>query len=42
MSGYVDAARAWLAQDPDATTREELTLLLARVDEGDAEAAADL
>lgn len=42
MSGVVDAARAWLAQDPDAVTREELTALLSRVEEGDAEAAADL
>ncbi len=42
MSEFVAAARAWLAQDPDATTREELTSLLSRVDEGDAEAAADL
>jgi phosphomannomutase len=42
VSEFVAAARAWLAQDPDATTREELTSLLSRVDEGDAEAAADL
>ncbi|RWR14967.1 phospho-sugar mutase [Microbacterium enclense] len=42
MSAFVDAARAWLAQDPDATTRDELTSLLARVEEGDAEASADL
>ena len=42
MSDHVAAARAWLAQDPDATTREELTALLARVEGGDAEAAADL
>ncbi|MCC4248322.1 MULTISPECIES: phospho-sugar mutase [Microbacterium] len=42
MSAFVAAARAWLAQDPDATTREELTSLLSRVEEGDAEAAADL
>ncbi|MGC0368066.1 phospho-sugar mutase [Microbacterium sp. SLBN-111] len=42
MSDHVAAARAWLAQDPDATTREELTALLARVEDGDAEAAADL
>lgn len=42
MSGYVDAARAWLAQDPDAVTRDELTSLLARVEDGDAETAADL
>ncbi|MDQ1137625.1 phosphomannomutase [Microbacterium sp. SORGH_AS 1204] len=42
MSGYVDAARAWLAQDPDAVTRDELTALLTRVEEGDATAADDL
>ncbi|MCT2085565.1 phospho-sugar mutase [Microbacterium enclense] len=42
MSEYLTAARAWLAQDPDATTRDELTSLLARVEEGDAEASADL
>ncbi len=42
MSAYVDAARAWMAQDPDAVTREELSELLARVEDGDAEAAADL
>ena len=42
MSDHVAAARAWLAQDPDATTREELTALLARVEGGDAEAPAAL
>lgn len=42
MSGYVDAARAWLAQDPDAVTRDELTALLTRVEEGDSTAADDL
>lgn len=42
MSAYVDAARAWMAQDPDAVTREELSEMLARVEDGDAEAAADL
>ncbi|MFJ4158796.1 phospho-sugar mutase [Microbacterium testaceum] len=31
-----------MAQDPDAVTREELSELLARVEDGDAEAAADL
>ncbi|MDR6690400.1 phosphomannomutase [Microbacterium sp. 1154] len=39
---HLDAARAWLAQDPDAVTRDELTSLLARVEEGDPAAAADL
>ena len=42
MSAYVDAARAWMVQDPDAMTREELSELLARVEDGDTEAAADL
>ncbi len=42
MSDHVDAARAWIAQDPDPVTREELTALVARVEDGDAEAAADL
>lgn len=42
MSAHVEAARAWIAQDPDAVTREELTALLARVEDGDAEASAEL
>jgi phosphomannomutase len=42
VNAFVAAGRAWLAQDPDATTREELTELLSRVEQGDAEAAADL
>ncbi|MBM3716495.1 MAG: phospho-sugar mutase, partial [Actinobacteria bacterium] len=42
MSAYVDAARGWLAQDPDAVTRDELTALLERVEAGDAAAANDL
>ncbi|MFN3949736.1 phospho-sugar mutase [Microbacterium sp.] len=42
MNDHVDAARAWIAQDPDAVTREELTALVARVEDGDADAAADL
>jgi len=42
VSEYLAAARAWLAQDPDAVTRAELSDLLARVEEGDAAAAADL
>ena len=42
MNAFVAAGRAWLAQDPDATTREELTELPSRVEQGDAEAAADL
>ena len=42
MSAYLAAARAWLAQDPDPVTREELSGLIARVEEGDAAAADDL
>ncbi|WP_295839093.1 phospho-sugar mutase [uncultured Microbacterium sp.] len=42
MSASLDAARSWLAQDPDAVTRDELTALIARVEAGDAEASADL
>lgn len=42
MSEYLAAARAWLAQDPDAVTRDELSELIARGEEGDAAAAADL
>ena len=42
MSTAVEQAKAWLAQDPDPHTREELESLLARVDEGDEEASADL
>ncbi|WP_367730920.1 phospho-sugar mutase [Microbacterium sp. LMI1-1-1.1] len=42
VSAYVDAARGWLAQDPDAVTRDELTALLERVEAGDAAAADDL
>ncbi len=36
------AAQAWLAQDPDPATREELADLIARADAGDDAAAADL
>ena len=42
MSEYLTAARAWLAQDPDPVTREELADLIARVEGGDAAAADDL
>lgn len=42
MSEYLTAARAWLAQDPDAVTRDELSTLIARVEDGDAAAADDL
>ncbi|KTS90859.1 phosphomannomutase [Microbacterium testaceum] len=42
MSEYLAAARAWLAQDPDPVTREELTALITRVEDGDDAAAADL
>jgi len=42
VSEYLTAARAWLAQDPDPVTREELSRLIARVEEGDDAAADDL
>lgn len=42
MSEYLTAARAWLAQDPDPVTREELADLISRVEEGDAAADDDL
>ncbi|MCR2765101.1 phospho-sugar mutase [Microbacterium sp. zg.B48] len=38
----LDAARAWLAQDPDGTTRTELEGLIEQTDRGDAAAAAEL
>lgn len=37
-----DAARAWLAQDPDPDTRDELAAVIAAAEAGDAVAAADL
>ena len=46
MSGgagsVLDAARAWLAQDPDEVTRAELDALLEAAEGGDATASADL
>ncbi|WP_442575022.1 phospho-sugar mutase [Microbacterium sp. F51-2R] len=42
MSTVVERARAWLAQDPDPETRDELSALLERVEEGDAAASVDL
>lgn len=38
----LDAARAWLAQDPDPETRDELAALLARAESGDTDASADI
>lgn len=38
----LDAARAWLAQDPDDATRAELTALIAAAEAGEAAASADL
>lgn len=35
-------ARAWLRQDPDAETRDELAVIVTRAAAGDAAAAADL
>jgi phosphomannomutase len=42
VSTVVERARAWLAQDPDPETRDELSALLERVEEGDAAASVDL
>jgi phosphomannomutase len=41
-AGLLDQARAWLAQDPDRTTRAELAELIARAEGGDEAAVADL
>jgi len=41
-SAHLDAARAWLAQDPDEVTRTELSALIEAAAGGDAAAAADL
>lgn len=38
----ITLAEAWIAQDPDPETRDELTAIVARVREGDAAASADL
>jgi len=38
----IEAARAWLAQDPDEVTRDELAALLAAADAGDESARAEL
>ena len=38
----LEAARAWLAQDPDGQTRDELRALISRTEEADAAAAAEL
>lgn len=39
---YRDAADAWLAEDPDATTAHELRALIAQVDKGDEASRKDL
>ncbi|MFG6476067.1 phospho-sugar mutase [Microbacterium sp. P06] len=41
-SALLAAARAWLAQDPDGQTRDELRSLIARTEDADAAARADL
>ncbi|MFL1999829.1 phospho-sugar mutase [Microbacterium sp. A1-JK] len=38
----LEAARAWLAQDPDGQTRDELRTLISGTEEADAAAAAEL
>ncbi|WP_300591130.1 phospho-sugar mutase [Microbacterium sp.] len=40
--GLIDTARAWLEQDPDPVTREELAALLEAADAGDAAALGEL
>ena len=42
MTSSIDAARKFLAEDPDPETRAELTALLARCDAGDKAAVADV
>ena len=42
MSTLIDRARAWLRQDPDAETRDELALLITRAAGGSAEAQGAL
>jgi phosphomannomutase len=42
ISALLTSARAWLAQDPDGQTRDELRGLIAGAENGDAEAAAQL
>ena len=40
--GTINAAQAWIAQDPDDTTRAELTAIVEAAQAGDAAAVADL
>lgn len=42
LTATVEAARAWMADDPDPHTQAELAAVLAAVDAGDPDAAADL
>ena len=42
MSDLIERAQAWLAQDPDVESLTELQVLIARAQEEDAEATADL
>lgn len=42
MTEIEDVAKAWLAQDPDPQTRDELAALLARASSGDDTATAEL
>lgn len=42
MSAAVEAARAWIADDPDPVTQAELETVLAAAESGDADAVADL
>ena len=40
--GVLVTACAWLAQDPDPETRAQLSDVIARVEQGDADASAEL
>ena len=42
MSGVIDVARAWAAQDPDDATRVILTSIITAADAGDTDALSDL
>lgn len=42
VESLLEIGRAWLAEDPDPSTKAELTNLLSRVEGGDSEAVAEL
>jgi phosphomannomutase len=41
-AGVLDAAHAWIAQDPDEETRDELSALITAADAGSDDALTDL